>query len=141
MRAFRSVGGTPLFIAKALGARVEDEDGRSYLDYIGSWGPMILGHGHPAVVEAIRQQATRGTSFGAPSRLEVEMAEALVSRVTSLERVRMVNSGTEATMAAVRAGPRRHWPGEDREVRGLLPRPRRRLSDQGGLRRGHLGRP
>ena len=102
VRAFRSVGGTPLFIAKACGARVEDEDGRSYLDYIGSWGPMILGHGHPAVVEAIRQQATRGTSFGAPSILEVEMAEALVSRMPSLDRVRMVNSGTEATMAAVR---------------------------------------
>jgi glutamate-1-semialdehyde 2,1-aminomutase len=102
VRAFRSVGGTPLFIAKARGARVEDEDGRSYLDYIGSWGPMILGHGHPAVVEAIRQQATRGTSFGAPSILEVEMAEALVSGMQSLDRVRMVNSGTEATMAAVR---------------------------------------
>jgi glutamate-1-semialdehyde 2,1-aminomutase len=102
VRAFRSVGGTPLFIAKAFGARVEDEDGRSYLDYIGSWGPMILGHGHPAVVEAIRHQITIGASFGAPCRLEVEMAEALIARVPSLERVRMVNSGTEATMAAVR---------------------------------------
>jgi len=102
VRAFRGVGGTPLFIARARGARVEDEDGRSYLDYIGSWGPMILGHGHPAVVEAIRRQVGLGTSFGAPSRLEVEMAEALVARVPSLERVRMVNSGTEATMAAVR---------------------------------------
>jgi glutamate-1-semialdehyde 2,1-aminomutase len=102
VRAFRSVGGTPLFIASARGARVEDEDGRTYLDYIGSWGPMILGHGHPAVVEAIRHQLTLGASFGAPSRLEVEMAEALVARVPSLERVRMVNSGTEATMAAVR---------------------------------------
>ena len=102
VRAFRSVGGTPLFIASARGARVEDEDGRSYLDYIGSWGPMILGHGHPAVVDAIRSQITRGASFGAPSRLEVEMAEALTARVPSLERVRMVNSGTEATMAAVR---------------------------------------
>jgi glutamate-1-semialdehyde 2,1-aminomutase len=102
VRAFRGVGGTPLFIARAHGARVEDEDGRSYLDYIGSWGPMILGHGHPAVVEAIQSQITRGASFGAPSRLEVEMAEALVARVPSLERVRMVNSGTEATMSAVR---------------------------------------
>ncbi len=102
VRAFRGVGGTPLFIARARGARVEDEDGRSYLDYIGSWGPMILGHGHPAVVAAIQRQARLGTSFGAPSRLEVEMAEALVARVPSLERVRMVNSGTEATMAAVR---------------------------------------
>jgi glutamate-1-semialdehyde 2,1-aminomutase len=102
VRAFRGVGGTPLFIASASGARVQDADGRWYLDFVGSWGPMILGHGHPAVVEAIRSQTTRGTSFGAPSRLEVEMAEAIVSRVPSIERVRMVNSGTEATMAAVR---------------------------------------
>jgi glutamate-1-semialdehyde 2,1-aminomutase len=102
VRAFRGVGGTPLFIARASGARVEDEDGRSYLDYIGSWGPMILGHGHPVVVEAIQNQITRGASFGAPSRLEVEMAEALVARMPFLERVRMVNSGTEATMSAVR---------------------------------------
>ncbi|MGE5199253.1 MAG: glutamate-1-semialdehyde 2,1-aminomutase, partial [Rhodospirillaceae bacterium] len=102
VRAFGRVGGTPLFIARAHGARVEDEDGRSYLDYIGSWGPMILGHGHPAVVEAVRIQVARGASFGAPSRLEVEMADALFERVPSLERVRMVNSGTEATMAAVR---------------------------------------
>jgi len=102
VRAFRGVGGTPLFIARAHGARVEDEDGRSYLDYIGSWGPMILGHGHSAVVAAVRSQITKGASFGAPSRLEVEMAEALVERVPSLDRVRMVNSGTEATMAAAR---------------------------------------
>jgi len=102
VRAFRAVGGTPLFIAAARGARVEDEDGRSYLDYIGSWGPMILGHGHPAVVAAVQQQMARGASFGAPSRLEVEMAEALAARMAGLERVRMVNSGTEATMAAVR---------------------------------------
>jgi glutamate-1-semialdehyde 2,1-aminomutase len=102
VRAFRAVGGTPLFIARAHGARVEDEDGRSYLDYIGSWGPMILGHGHSAVVAAVRSQITNGASFGAPSRLEVEMAEALAERMPSLDRVRMVNSGTEATMAAVR---------------------------------------
>jgi glutamate-1-semialdehyde 2,1-aminomutase len=102
VRAFRGVGGSPLFIASASGATVEDEDGRRYLDYVGSWGPMILGHGHPAVVEAIRSQIAKGASFGAPSRLEVEMAEALVGRMPSLERVRMVNSGTEATMAAVR---------------------------------------
>jgi glutamate-1-semialdehyde 2,1-aminomutase len=102
VRAFRGVGGTPLFIARALGARVEDEDGRTYIDYIGSWGPMILGHGHPAVVEAIRTQAARGTSFGAPSRLEVEMAETIARWMPAIDRVRMVNSGTEATMAAVR---------------------------------------
>ena len=102
VRAFRGVGGTPLFIASAQGARVEDEDGRSYIDYIGSWGPMILGHGHLAVVDAIQRQIIRGVSFGAPSRLEVEMAEALTARMPSLDRVRMVNSGTEATMAAAR---------------------------------------
>ena len=102
VRAFRGVGGTPLFIAAARGARVEDEDGRRYLDYIGSWGPMILGHQHPAVVAAVQQQMARGASFGAPSRLEVEMAETLTARVPGLERVRMVNSGTEATMSAVR---------------------------------------
>ncbi len=102
VRAFRGVGGTPIFIARAEGARVFDEDGHAYLDYIGSWGPMILGHGHPAVIGAVRHQAERGFSFGAPTRLEVEMAERLVDFVPSLERVRMVNSGTEATMAAVR---------------------------------------
>jgi glutamate-1-semialdehyde 2,1-aminomutase len=102
VRAFRGVGGTPIFIVSARGARVEDEDGRTYLDYVGSWGPMILGHGHPAVVAAVQQQMARGASYGAPSRLEVDMAEALTARVPGLERVRMVNSGTEATMAAVR---------------------------------------
>jgi glutamate-1-semialdehyde 2,1-aminomutase len=102
VRAFRGVGGTPLFIARAQGARVEDEDGRTFIDYIGSWGPMILGHAHPAVVGAVQRQVTQGASYGAPSRLEVEMAEQLTAWVPSLERVRMVNSGTEATMAAAR---------------------------------------
>jgi glutamate-1-semialdehyde 2,1-aminomutase len=102
VRAFKAVGGSPRFIARAEGARVWDEDGRAYVDHVGSWGPMLLGHSHPAVVEAVRRQAGVGTSFGAPSRLEVEMAEALVRLVPSLEKVRMVSSGTEATMAAVR---------------------------------------
>jgi glutamate-1-semialdehyde 2,1-aminomutase len=102
VRAFRAVGGHPLFIAAASGARVTDEDGNDYLDYVGSWGPMILGHAHPAVTAAIAAQAARGTSFGMPSRLEVEMAECLQRFLPSLERLRMVNSGTEATMAAVR---------------------------------------
>jgi glutamate-1-semialdehyde 2,1-aminomutase len=102
VRSFRAVGGDPLFIARASGARVWDEDGREYLDYVGSWGPMLLGHAHPAVTEALAAQAPLGTSFGAPSRLEVEMAATLVRMVPSLEMVRMVNSGTEATMAAVR---------------------------------------
>jgi glutamate-1-semialdehyde 2,1-aminomutase len=102
VRAFRGVGGTPLFMTRAEGAYIYDEDGRRYIDNIGSWGPMILGHGHPDVVAAVRDQAERGMSFGAPGRLEVEMAEAVVSRVPSIDRVRMVNSGTEATMGAIR---------------------------------------
>ncbi len=102
VRAFGGVGGTPRFIARAAGAHVFDEDGRRYLDYIGSWGPMILGHGNPAVLDAVRRQVAIGFSYGAPSRLEVEMAERLTAFVPSLERVRMVNSGTEATMSAVR---------------------------------------
>ncbi|MEW5983371.1 MAG: glutamate-1-semialdehyde 2,1-aminomutase [Acidobacteriota bacterium] len=102
VRAFRAVGGRPVFMARAEGAYIYDEDGRRYIDNIGSWGPMILGHGHPSVVAAIRAQTERGTSFGAPTRLEVEMAEAIVARVASIGRVRMVNSGTEATMGAIR---------------------------------------
>lgn len=102
VRAFRAVGGSPLFISRAEGARVYDEDGRSYLDYVGSWGPMLLGHAHPAVTAAIQEQSALGTSFGMPSRLEVEMAELLQRFLPSLERLRMVSSGTEATMAAVR---------------------------------------
>jgi glutamate-1-semialdehyde 2,1-aminomutase len=102
VRAFRAVGGTPLFIERAEGARVFDEDGNAFIDFVGSWGPMILGHGHPAVQQAVREQAARGLSFGAPTRLEVEMAELLTRRVPSLEMVRMVSSGTEATMAAIR---------------------------------------
>jgi glutamate-1-semialdehyde 2,1-aminomutase len=102
VRAFRGVGGTPVFIARAEGARVFDEDGGSYVDYIGSWGPMILGHGHPAVLAAVRAQIERGFSYGAPTRAEVEMAERIVACVPSIERVRVVNSGTEATMSAVR---------------------------------------
>jgi glutamate-1-semialdehyde 2,1-aminomutase len=102
VRAFRAVGGLPRFIDRARGARVWDVDGREYIDYIGSWGPLLLGHAHPAVVAAIADQAARGTSFGAPTALEVEMAETLGRLVPSIEMVRMVNSGTEATMAAVR---------------------------------------
>src|SRR5512136_680166 len=102
VRAFKAVGGVPRFLARGEGARVWDEDGREYVDHVGSWGPMLLGHSHPAVVEAVRRQAGIGTSFGAPSRLEVEMAETLTRLVPSLEKVRMVNSGTEATMAAIR---------------------------------------
>ena len=102
VRAFKAVGGTPLFVARAEGARFRDEDGRSFVDYVGSWGPMILGHAHPAVLAAISDAASRGTSFGAPCALEVELAERVVRHVPSVEKVRFVSSGTEATMSALR---------------------------------------
>ncbi len=102
VRACRSVGTDPLFIEKALGSKLIDADGNEYIDYIGSWGPMILGHSHPAVISAIEQVIKRGTSFGAPVDLEVELAEMIIDTVPSVEKVRMVNSGTEATMSAIR---------------------------------------
>jgi len=102
VRAFKSVGGTPLFFKHAEGAYVVDEDDKRYVDYVGSWGPMILGHSHPEVLEAVRRQLEHGLSYGAPTALEVEMADLLCSMVPSLEMVRMVNSGTEATMSAIR---------------------------------------
>src|SRR6185436_20509764 len=102
VRAFRGVGGAPPFVARASGARVFDEDGREFVDWVGSWGPLLLGHAHPVVAEAVRKQLERGTSYGAPTRLEVEMAEALTRLVSGLEMVRMVNSGTEATLSALR---------------------------------------
>jgi len=102
VRAFKAVGGTPLFIRKAEGARIWDADGRGYLDYLGSWGPMILGHAHPAVIEAVVQAAARGTSFGAPCVPEIELAERVCHLVPSIEKVRFVSSGTEAAMSALR---------------------------------------
>jgi len=102
VRAFKAVGGTPRFIARAEGAYVWDEDGHKYLDYVGSWGPLILGHAPPRVIAAITAQAGSGTAYGAPTALEVTMAERIAAMVPSIEMVRMVNSGTEATMAALR---------------------------------------
>ncbi len=102
VRAFKSVGGDPLFIARAAGARLWDADGREYIDYVGSWGPMILGHAHPEVLEAIARAATDGTSFGAPTEREVKFAEAVKAAVPSIELMRCVSSGTEATMSALR---------------------------------------
>src|ERR671916_2924946 len=102
VRAFRGVGGTPRFIASAKGAEMTDVDGRTYIDYVGSWGPMILGHADEEVVEALREALGRGTSYGAPTELEVEMAEEIIDAVPWVEMVRMVNSGTEATMSALR---------------------------------------
>jgi len=102
VRAFRGVGGTPLFIKHASGATITDADDKSYIDYIGSWGPMILGHADPEVIDAVREVATRGTSFGAPNELEIQLAEEIIDAVPSIEMVRMVSSGTEATMSAIR---------------------------------------
>jgi glutamate-1-semialdehyde 2,1-aminomutase len=102
VRAFRSVGGTPRFMASGRGPYLTDVDGREYVDLVGSWGPMILGHAHPAVMEAVQRTAARGFSFGTPSENEVLLAEEIVDRVAPVERVRLVSSGTEATMSAIR---------------------------------------
>ena len=102
VRAFKAVGGTPRFIERAQGAYMWDANGQRYIDYIGSWGPMILGHGHPAVLEAVQKAALEGFSFGAPTEREVELAEAIIERVPSLDMVRLVSSGTEAAMSAMR---------------------------------------
>ncbi len=102
VRAFHSVGGTPLFLKHAEGAYVIDEDDKRYVDYVGSWGPMILGHSHPQVLDAVRRQLEHGLSYGAPTAMETEMAELVCRLVPSMEMVRMVSSGTEATMSAIR---------------------------------------
>ena len=102
VRAFRSVGGTPLFLSRGEGACVWDADGKRYVDYVGSWGPLVLGHAHPQVVEAVREAASRGLSFGAPTEAELEMAELITRLLPSIQQVRLVSSGTEATMSAIR---------------------------------------
>src|SRR5947209_17997770 len=102
VRAFRAVGGGPLFFERASGAYLWDADRRRYVDYVGSWGPMVVGHSHPAVVEAVQEAASRALSFGAPTEAEVELAETLCRLVPSLDQVRLVSSGTEATMTALR---------------------------------------
>ncbi|WP_079204657.1 glutamate-1-semialdehyde 2,1-aminomutase [Pseudomonas sp. CC6-YY-74] len=102
VRAFKSVGGTPLFFKHAAGAYVTDEDDQRYVDYVGSWGPMILGHSHPDVLDAVRRQLEHGLSYGAPTAMETEMADLVCAMVPSIEMVRMVSSGTEATMSAIR---------------------------------------
>src|SRR5882724_11538241 len=102
VRAFKSVGGTPLFISKAKGADLFDADGNKYIDYIASWGPMILGHAHEPAVRAIQEKALYSTSYGAPTELEIEMAELIISMVPNVDLIRMVSSGTEACMSAIR---------------------------------------
>src|SRR2546430_7903531 len=102
VRAFRAVGGTPPFIEQAQGSRIFDADNLQYIDCVGSWGPMILGHGHRYVVEAVKKAATRGFSFGAPTLGEIELAEMIIAAIPSIEMVRLVNSGTQPTMSAIR---------------------------------------
>ena len=102
VRAFAGVGGEPVFFASAQGAWLEGEDGKRYIDYVASWGPMILGHGHPAVIDAVVSTAQRGLSFGAPCTLETRLAEKIRALVPSMQKLRMVSSGTEATMSAIR---------------------------------------
>ncbi|OOG73173.1 glutamate-1-semialdehyde 2,1-aminomutase [Algoriphagus sp. A40] len=115
VRAFRAVGGEPIFIKKADGAYLFDEDGNSFIELINSWGPMILGHNHPMIREAVIEAMSNGTSFGAPTAKEVEIAELIVSMVPSVEKVRMVNSGTEATMSAIRVA--RGYTGRDKFIK------------------------
>lgn len=115
VRACRSVGMDPLFISRADGCRLYDADGNAYIDYIGSWGPMILGHRHPAVIEAITAVLEQGTSYGAPTELEIELAELIVEAVPSVDMIRMVNSGTEATMSAIRLA--RGYTGRDKIIK------------------------
>lgn len=115
VRAFKAVGGNPLFIKKADGAYLYDEDGNAYIELINSWGPMILGHNHPLIREAVIKAMENGTSFGAPTAMEVEIAELITQMVPSVEKVRMVNSGTEATMSAVRLA--RGFTGKDKFIK------------------------
>ncbi len=115
VRAFKGVGGDPIFFARGQGAYVFDEDGKRYLDYVGSWGPMILGHAHPKVMAAVKETMEHGLGFGAPTRIEVEMAELICRLVPSIKKIRMVSSGTEATMSAIRLA--RGFTGRDKIVK------------------------
>ncbi len=115
VRAFRGVGGEPLFIERALGPHVFDHAGNRYIDYVGSWGPMILGHAHPAVIKAVQERAAYGLSFGAPTELETRVAKKICELIPSIDLVRMVSSGTEATMSAIRLA--RGYTGRDRIVK------------------------
>ncbi|GAB4416729.1 MAG: glutamate-1-semialdehyde 2,1-aminomutase [Thermodesulfovibrionales bacterium] len=115
VRAFKAVGGNPLFIERAEGSKIYDIDGNEYIDYVLSWGPMILGHSHPSVVKVLKSAIEKGTSFGAPTALEVELAQKVIAAYPSIEKIRMVNSGTEATMSAIRVA--RGYTGKDRVIK------------------------
>lgn len=115
VRAFRAVGGNPIFIDRAKGSKIYDVDGNAYIDYVLSWGPLILGHSHPKVVHALKKAAEKGTSYGAPTPLEIELAELVLKVYPSMDKVRMVNSGTEATMSAIRVA--RGFTGRDKIIK------------------------
>ena len=102
VRAFKSVGGTPVFIKNAKGAYLFDEDNNKYIDFISSWGPMIIGHAHPEIIKAVNEQSNNGTSYGIPTELETKMAQLVVSLAPNVDKIRFVNSGTEACMSAIR---------------------------------------
>ena len=137
VRAFRAVGGHPIFVKKAAGSTLVDVDGNRYIDFVMSWGPLIHGHAPPGLVRALAAAAKNGTSYGAPSPLEHQLGERVRELMPSMELVRLVSSGTEAAMSAVRVA--RAFTGRDkvREVRGLLSRPRGRVPGEGRLRRHH----
>jgi glutamate-1-semialdehyde 2,1-aminomutase len=115
VRAFKAVGGSPLFINKAKGSKIYDVDGNEYIDYVLSWGPLILGHSHPSVIKALKSAVEKGTSYGAPTPLEIELAQMVIKAYPSIEKIRMVNSGTEATMSAIRAA--RGFTGRDKVIK------------------------
>ena len=137
VRAFRAVGGQPLFVQRGAGAWVWDADGNSFIDYVSSWGPLIAGHAHPQVVAALKDAVERGTSYGAPTELEIELAGLINAALPAVELVRFVNSGTEATMSALRLA--RAFTGRDKIIKfdGLLPRPCGRPAGEGGIGRGY----
>jgi glutamate-1-semialdehyde 2,1-aminomutase len=115
VRAFKAVGGKPVFIDRSQGSKIYDVDGNVYIDYVLSWGPLILGHAHPNIIKALKKALERGTSYGAPTSLEIELAELVLKAYPSMDKVRMVNSGTEATMSAIRVA--RGFTGRDKVVK------------------------
>ncbi len=135
----RSIGRDPIFVARGEGAELVDVDGNRYVDWMMSWGPLIAGHAHPDVVAAVTAAAASGTSFGAPTEAESDLAAEVVERVPSAEMVRLVSSGTEASMSALRLAQSGDRPRPDREVRRRLPRSRRRAARRRGLRHGDAG--
>ena len=141
VRAFRAVGGQPFFVNKAKGARVWDVDGNEYVDYVGTWGPAILGHAHPKIIQAVQAAAENGTSFGIPNPFEVTMAKLICAWVPSVQKVRMCNSGTEACMSRHPPGARFHQARQDHQVRRLLSRACRFAAGQGRLRRADVRPP